>query len=45
MKEGVTVHYSLEADNDDTLAEYAKFYNGAILSQDRDFFRYQVYLF
>lgn len=37
----VEVHYSLEADCDDTVAAFAHASNGAILSADRDMFRYQ----
>jgi len=37
---GVKVHYSLEADCDDTIASYAQFYSGSILSKDKDMFRY-----
>jgi hypothetical protein len=49
---GAKVFYSVERDNDDTLAEYAYHYNAryphfpqhfsrySILSQDTDFFRY-----
>ena len=36
----VEVFYSKEADNDDTLAAFAHRDNAAILSGDRDFFRY-----
>lgn len=37
----VPVHYSFEADNDDTIAAYAQYYQGVVLSADRDFFRYR----
>lgn len=40
---GVEVHFSYEADNDDTLAAYADFYDGCVLSRDRDFLRYKNY--
>jgi hypothetical protein len=36
---GVNVHYS-QIDNDDTLAAYAEANGAAVLSRDRDFFRY-----
>lgn len=36
---GVTVHFS-SIDCDDTIAAFAYHFNGAILSQDKDFFRY-----
>jgi len=38
---GVPVHYSLEADNDDTLAFHAHADNASVLSGDADFFRYE----
>ena len=38
---GVETHYSYEADNDDTLASHAQHDKAAILSKDRDFFRYE----
>ncbi len=38
---GVPVHYSLEADNDDTLAFHAHTENASVLSDDVDFFRYE----
>ncbi len=37
---GVTVHYSFEADCDDTIVAYAVDTNAAILSADKDMFRY-----
>lgn len=40
LKFKVPVHYSTEMDNDDTIAEYAAYYNASILSGDRDYFRY-----
>ena len=36
----VEVHYSI-IDNDDTLAYYANYYNCIVLSNDKDFRRYQ----
>ena len=39
QKAGVEVHYSVE-DNDDTLATYAHEYNALVMSNDKDFFRY-----
>lgn len=36
---GVKVHYS-SIDNDDTLAAYAQANGAAVLSRDKDFFRY-----
>jgi len=36
----VKVHFSFEADNDDTLAAYASQTKGYVVSQDRDFLRY-----
>lgn len=38
--EGVKVHYSVEMDNDDTLARYAQADGASILSEDQDFLRY-----
>ena len=38
--QGVEVAYSVEADNDDTIAAHASADGADILSQDRDFFRY-----
>eukprot|EP00755_Sulcionema_specki_P000566 Sspe_Gene.115389::Locus_102677_Transcript_1_1_Confidence_1.000_Length_1200::g.115389::m.115389 len=38
---GVEVHFSKEADNDDTIASFAEVMDGDILSADRDFFRYR----
>ena len=38
---GVDVYYSLEADNDDTLAAYADANDADVLSADQDFFRYE----
>ena len=40
MENGVSVLYSWEADNDDTLAAYAQKEGAGILSEDQDFFRY-----
>ena len=37
--EGIDVHYSIE-DNDDTIASFAYHEDAAILSRDRDFWRY-----
>ena len=37
---GVEVVYSAEADNDDTIASHAQADGAAILSQDKDMFRY-----
>lgn len=37
---GVEVRYSLDADNDDTLAAYAQALGADVLSGDKDFFRY-----
>jgi len=37
---GVEVHYSVEFDNDDTLAFFAQADGADVLSQDSDFFRY-----
>jgi hypothetical protein len=37
---GVEVHYSAEADNDDTIAAFAHHFNAALLSRDKDMFRY-----
>jgi hypothetical protein len=37
---GAEVRYSMEADNDDTIASYAQLGGAAVLSRDRDFFRY-----
>jgi hypothetical protein len=37
---GAEVRYSMEADNDDTIASYAQLDGAAVLSRDRDFFRY-----
>jgi hypothetical protein len=39
---GVPVHYSADADNDDTLAACAHARGAAVLSGDKDFFRYTV---
>ncbi len=39
-KEGIRVHYSLEADNDDTIVSHAYAHGAWILSQDKDMFRY-----
>ena len=36
------VHYS-EIDNDDTIAAYAHTHGAALLSEDKDFFRYRDY--
>ena len=38
---GVPVHYSFEADNDDTLAFHAHADDASVLSGDADFFRYE----
>jgi len=38
---GVDVRYSLDADNDDTVASYAESDGASVLSRDHDFFRYQ----
>lgn len=38
--EGVEVCYSVDADNDDTLASHAHHDNASVLSQDKDFLRY-----
>lgn len=38
---GVPVHFSLEADNDDTIISHAVFRGAAVLSADRDMFRYK----
>jgi len=37
---GIEVHYSVEADNDDTIASHAHHDGADVLSGDRDFFRY-----
>jgi len=37
---GVEVHYSVECDNDDTLAFFAQADGADVLSEDTDFFRY-----
>eukprot|EP00798_Chlamydomonas_sp_ICE-L_P007432 gene7432-566_t len=37
---GVEVKFSLDQDNDDTLAAYAQICGAEVLSEDRDFFRY-----
>lgn len=42
-KNGVEVCYSMEADNDDTIASHAQKDNAYILSQDGDFLRYNDY--
>lgn len=42
-KNGVGVCYSMEADNDDTIASHAQNDNAYILSQDSDFLRYNDY--
>jgi hypothetical protein len=39
-EKGVAVHYSIEADNDDSMASWAHYNKAAILSRDRDFLRY-----
>lgn len=39
IDEGIKVHYS-DIDNDDTLAAYAHAHGASILSEDKDFFRY-----
>jgi predicted nuclease of predicted toxin-antitoxin system len=36
---GADVRYSLEADNDDTMAAYAQLDSAHVLSKDKDFFR------
>ena len=38
-KFNVKVHYS-KVDNDDTIAAFANFYNGNVVSADKDFLRY-----
>lgn len=40
-KFNIEVYYSYDKDNDDTIAFYANKDNANILSQDKDFFRYQ----
>jgi hypothetical protein len=40
-KEGIPVLYSLDADNDDTLAAYAQVDGADVLSGDGDFYRYR----
>lgn len=38
---GIPIHYSVEADNDDTLASHAQQDGASVLSQDVDFLRYR----
>ncbi len=40
QKVGIRVHYS-EIDNDDTIAAYAHAHGAALMSDDKDFFRYR----
>lgn len=40
QEQGIRVFYS-EIDNDDTLAAYAQHYGAAVLSEDKDFYRYK----
>jgi len=40
FEKGVKIHYSLEEDNDDTIATYAYLKDGYILSGDKDFLCY-----
>ncbi|TNV77606.1 hypothetical protein FGO68_gene2387 [Halteria grandinella] len=40
IENGIKVHHS-KVDNDDTLAAYAQAHGAAILSRDKDFFRYR----
>jgi len=39
---GITVHYSDEEDNDDTIAAFALRDNACIMSGDKDFYRYNA---